>query len=779
MMTERRVPAHILVLAAVIVFSLVSTATAGREWFPEKGSSAIHQRCLDVENPAVAMVIALQPGYEDLALLAYLRTQLGARTSVVYLTNGEGTPGDTLARFPLLVTGERKLEAERVARQLDADSWFVNLPDVPAAGSGPALRTIWDSAAARRKLVVTIRTFKPDIVVVGADRRLPDAATLRDTVALQLVNEAVAEAATLADTSRSKNLYPWKVNRVFVQTRSHSVPRAFLGKHPSLKASPIEIARSVAPLYRTMRLRVPEWIDAGGEYRNASLGEGIHGAVSPELLMNGLSAMSKRLVDINAAIRAAVKRDKRGMKSATLGPLSHAIDVAEYALATRPKDLPPLEQRLLVALKNGLEDLRCAVLGVSVSAVQSESLLTESQIWFLTLSVVQPRTARGTTEVIFPLATNKEWVVNETLEYQFSLDSSTQFTVLTPENMPFAIPAAEYGLRQNALSVKFPFVVVHRDPKRERNFMYRSSISLGFGPRRSFVVKTPVISDDTLSPVIYELRNFSRNTFKGKITLSDTLGHSSERPVDVVRKDQVILDTLYVPCSANNDDRYRLFTLELSGRGGKRSVTARQVVSAIDSTKRVGMLSSLDASPVGEALRALHQPHEVLSAKHFTSGLARVSTIIIDRDMLSDPSCTAQMKLTIADWVWHGGHAIVFPQLGVGSTWLTSICGTGFEPIEPLPPASEVAIDTVGLMSPLNGYAASDWQGWVESRAFVAIRRSSAGGYRPAIASGSIELMATVTVGQGRITLVAADLISQLVNFHPGAFRILATMLGS
>jgi hypothetical protein len=779
MKTDLHVLARFLLLSSVVALILADPGNARAQWFQQNGPTAIHQRCLDVEKPAVALVVALQPGYEDLPLLAYLRTQTGAKTGVVYLTNGEGTPGDTLARFPVWMTGERKREAERVARLLDADAWFANLPDVPAATSAGNLQGLWDSSYAIRKLTVAIRTFKPDIVVVCADRRLPDTVTRRDSVAMRLLNRAVAQAATAADTSHGRNLLPWKVHRVFMQTKAAGLPAVFRTKSPALNASPISMARSAASLYRTLRLQIEGWNEMGRGYRQVN-SSGVPAAIaSPEILLKGLPAVSQRLLGVQAAAQAAIKKDKLGTRSATLPAVSRAIDIAEYVLATRPKDTPSLDQRLLVAWKNGLEDLRCSVMGVKVMAVQSDSLLTESQIWFLTMDLLRPSAVKGTTEVIFPLATHNEWVINETLQYHFPLDSATQFTVLSPEAVTYTVPASEYGLTQNTMSFNFPFVVVHKDSKRERNFMYRSSIRLSMGPRRSFALRTPVVSDDTLAPVIYEQQNISRNTFKGKVSLSDTSRHYNERAFEFVRKDQVIADTLYLPGRLADDETHRLFTLELSGRGGKRSITARRIVASVDSAKHVGVLTTLDGSPLIDAIRVLHQPHKVLSLGDLETGLKPLDALLVDRDLLCDPACSAQQKAALADWVRGGGHAIVFPQGRSGSTWLTSLCGAWFTPIEPIPADAAVEIDSIGLLSRPNPYAAGEWQGWVESRAFACIQHSGRQPFRQVVGRGSLSLVGTVQVGKGRVTLVAADLISQIVNYHPGAYRILANMIGS
>ncbi len=138
------------------------------------------------------MIVALQPGYEDLPLMAYLRTHHGARTIVAFLTNGEGTPGDTLARFPAWMTGERKLEADRVASLLDGEAWFANIPDAPGPGTAGALKVLWDTVGATRRLTQAIRKYQPDVIVLCTDRRVATGASIRETLALHTLEDAVA-----------------------------------------------------------------------------------------------------------------------------------------------------------------------------------------------------------------------------------------------------------------------------------------------------------------------------------------------------------------------------------------------------------------------------------------------------------------------------------------------------------------------------------------------------------------------------------------------------------
>jgi hypothetical protein len=778
MNTRHRASGQILLLLLAALLLCSAGGMGGGRSSADSGRMAIHQRCLDIERPAVAMIVALQPGYEDLPLLAYLRTHLGANTIVTFLTNGEGTPGDTLGRFPGWMTGERKLEAERVASLLDADVWFANIPDAPGAGTANVMTALWDSVGATKRLTQAIRKHEPDVIVLCADRRVAGNSSIRESLALRTVEDAATRAETTVDTSRRMGFLPWKVSRVVVQTTGNGLPRAFKTQHPLLNVSSIAVAQSVGQSYRTLRLQIGDWVADGREYHLVSGHSQMGPPVAPDELLRGLPAISPKVKGIEKAIRTAVRIGPKGVRTAALAPVSRAIDATEHVLTTLTTTLTRPEQRLMVTWKNGLEALRCAVLGVSAHAVPSESLLTASQIFYLRVDPPRPRMAQGQTEIVFPLAIDGEWMINGVVGYHFPLDSASTFTVLTPEEIPFTVPASEYGLTQPAMSTTFPYVVVHKDPEREYNFMYNGMIRLRMGPRRSFALRTPRIIDDRSSPVIAELQNFSRDSFKGTISLSDTSGGSTQLPVAFDQKDQILRDTLYLPGDPPEGEGRRLFTLELSGRGGRRVIAAQRVNAVIDTAASVRLYSTIDSSPLADALRVLRQPHGVAAGNEVAFSLNLSNTVVLDRDLLSDTACTERTRQALTQWIRGGGHAIVFPQHGRGAGWLTALCGATFETIDPLATEAEVKTDSSSVFATPNRITPGDWEGWVESRAFVRIHQnaSQAGAVRRAW-SGPHSLLATVPVGNGSVTLVAADLLSQFTNCHPGAYRLLANLI--
>ncbi|MGA9119657.1 MAG: PIG-L family deacetylase [Bacteroidota bacterium] len=761
-----------------LLFAGVSITYCGENWFPQGGKAAIHQQCLDLEHPAVVMVVALQPGYEDLPLLAFLRTHLGVKTVALFLTNGEGTPGDSLSRYPLWVTGVRKEEADRVASLLGSEAWFANVPDVPGIESAQTLQSLWDTVGIQQILLRAIRTYRPDAIVFSYDRRAGKHPSIREGVALDAIRRAIKVSATAADTSVSEGLFPWSVSRLFAEKPSEHLPRAFLEMSPVLKMSPDAMARSAARYYHTLRLQIGEWLAAGREYDRIEPDGKAGKPVPPELLVSGLPLVSPKLKSTALALKNAIKTNRQGIRSATLSSVAAAIDNTEHVLATYQKSLTTPEERLMVTWKNGLEALRCSLLGVSATVVQSESLLTGSQLWYLDVKSLKPGNAKGSTDIIFPRAMNGEWTVNETMTYHFPLKTPARFEILTPAELPYVIPVDMYGLRQPQMKTTFPYLIVHKDPDRERNFILRGVLSFSIGPRRTFALRTPLIYDDRSSPVIFEMQNFSRDAFKGMVTLSDSTRHFVQWPVAFTRKDEVHTDTLYLVDDPPAGRRSRLLTLELSGRGGRRSITAKRFEALIDSTVSVGVLSTIDSSPLVDALRVLRQPSTLVREGSVRDALRNRKTILLDRDVLSDSRYSDADIRSIEEWVRNGGHALIFPQHGRGLAAVQELTGATFERIDPLPPGAAIETDSSAVFRIPNDITGKDWEGWVESRAFEEITRSNAAEKtRAELHSGMHLLMSEIPSGKGSVTLVAADILSQLVNYHPGAYRLLANII--
>ena len=69
-------------------------------YFPEVGDDALYRRAIELRSNLNVLSIALEPGHEDLAGLAYFRIGKGANIVSAYLTNGEAGESDVRADYP-------------------------------------------------------------------------------------------------------------------------------------------------------------------------------------------------------------------------------------------------------------------------------------------------------------------------------------------------------------------------------------------------------------------------------------------------------------------------------------------------------------------------------------------------------------------------------------------------------------------------------------------------------------------------------------------------------
>jgi LmbE family N-acetylglucosaminyl deacetylase len=780
-MTHLFRPAYswILIALALATAATPARASSGTQLFPRDGRAAVHQRTLDIANPQVVMVVALQPGYEDLKLLAYLRAFEGARTSVVFLTNGEATPGDTLGQYPVWMTGERKGEAHRVARFLDAGAWFMNLPDMPAPDRGADLAALWDTTGAQKRLVDVIRLSQPDVIVVAPDRRgTGHAMTARDSVAITMLTRAMGTAASTRDTSISKGLLPWRTARLIAERPAKTLPKAYAAVHPITRLTPSAMAEQAAALYRTLRVQIEEWNDGALVAVPVAAGRIGPESISPAQIAAGLPDPGSHLRAVANDLRGAIRTDRRGIRTAGLKQVAALISATEQLIVYQVKDLDRRERRIAIGWKEGLEDLRCTVRGLKIQVTPSESLLTTNQVMFLDVTPDPASKGRGQTMILFPLAANGVWTVNEKTGYFFNLDTATRFNILTPSEVPYSLPYSEDGLTQSRLDVAFPYVVVHKESRREMNYMYHRDVRVQFGPRRTVALRTPLVYDNPSSPVIVELQNISRDKFAGDLALSDTTGDPSHTEVYFSVKDETVLDTLLVPGPTPDSTAGRVLLLELSGRGAKRPVTTRAFRVAVDSAVRVGLLSTVSGSPVEEALRVCAQPWMRVTSGEAIGRHDPRSVLVVDRGFLSDTLSTGALRTRLDAWVRGGGHAIVFPQSGAGAAWLRSAFGATFMGLEPVQPGAPVTSPWPGALSTPNILTDATWNEWVEMRAGCAVAPARTDARTSmAIRNGTLPLITTVPVGSGMVTLVAADLLSQFMNYHPGAHAIMANLI--
>jgi hypothetical protein len=774
-------------MSLVIVLGIVLGAQTGGagtmrtpRYFPETGRGAVHQHALDLSGSTVVLAFALQPGYEDIPLLAYLRTAKGTRVAVAYVTNGESTPTDEGGRNPASTAGERKEEAFAVMRALDANARFLNLPDPGVISSRGELEEIWGADTALARIGRVLHYFRPDVVLLEGDQRGDTARSMRQRLLVDLVLKAIgtpSKPGGKPDDAMSGNLSPSP--RVFVESERgerNTREAEYDRPHPVWKISYRLIASEAANEYRGLRLQLPFWMGRG-DRRYTSVKSGTTERL--QSMVAGLPLIAPPLHSLAVAIRSVASRTVRGVYTPLLPEVVRAIDSLDLHLAWERRSVAGHDLRLLAAWKDGLESLRCSLLDLGLVYAPSESLVTEKQLFYLKFDGLPPRASGRGSRIYFPAAIDHSWGVNESVEYQFPFQPPQQFEVLTPRSMEYDSPAGQFGIRQSTLRTRFSFLIVHHDSAGRGSYLYRGEVLLRTGPKRMFEILTPVVRGIDGQPIICRLTNVSRDPFKGEISIDDTLLNSIQKSVSLKGKDAVVIDTVLLSLRSPLPQGDYPLSVMLPG-GVNQSVILRSFEASIDSQARVALLTDINDSPIAHALDRLGVSWRRIDPSLESSSLSGTNVMILDRDALAGLRRAKGQAQTITSWVRGGGHLLVLPQHDVADGGSGFIPGFSFRRSPLLPPGAPLKIDTANLLlrSP-NILSECDWDGWVVARSLCSVQVSPdlAASVLVSSADGNVPLLVTVAEGKGRITLVALDCISQLINVHPGVHRIFANLL--
>ena len=779
------IPSRLSVLFLFYFFLGLPRLGSGQEspYFPERGPAAIFQRSLDLQNLGLVLSIALEPGFEDLATLAYLRMARGARVISLYMTNGEATPSDLNGETPFRLAARRKEEAYRSMTYIGGETYFLNFADMGIVNDTSKLEHFWNPDTVIARLTEVIRTYRPDVVLINRDLRGEPGVTLRQSTLQDFLLNAIRAVQDSMQTGTTKvgsDMLSWKVQRIFVDKGTQKQPFQMNIdlRHPSGKKSYREIAEEAVENYESLRAQIPAWRKQ--EDRSYTLlfpGR----SEAPSSFDSGLELVSPRLQGIASAVAQVAKVARRAGSAHALGVLSMAVDSVVQALGWGTFKLTNPERRTLITWRAHLEDLRCSLLDVDIEFEVSDSLVTRRQLFFLKFTKFKAKVGRGKTEILFPGALTADWVVDESLEHRFPFEVPREFRILTPETLEFNAPLAVFGLDRATVRTNLSFIILHQDSLPERNFQYRKAIPLRVGPRFSSEILTPVVYVTPGERLVYRFQNLTRDGVYGETFVEDSLVSSDHKRFHLRTKDSSVLDTLTLKWRDSVPTGDHLVDVKISGVTVGRFV-ARKFDVAVDTTKKVGLITGLGESPLAEAMRRLHIPYVELDSMSLASAdFSSLATIIIDRDAAALRQDLSAELPRVKTWARAGGHVILLPQYSLISEDLMFQEGCGFRLWPALDPESEISADTCHpLLTLPNMIRMGDWEGWIFARAFGWVQIESEQEVEIPVRSrdSGAPLVVTRREGKGLITYIALHLSPQLMNIHPGAYRLLANLVG-
>jgi hypothetical protein len=770
----------LFVLAAFAARCALAQGVEGSRFFPDTGKEAIHQRTLDLGHDGVVLAISLQPGYEDFPLLAYLRTGIGVRVCMVYMTNGESTLNDRAGCTAEVTAGERKEEAHAAMRMLDVNERFLNLPDPGVVGSLGSLESIWGRDTVRARLREVVLYYRPDVVIIGGDLQGDSVRSLRQRAAIHFVRDAIG--TFVPKRKKGQQSTPGSpLGNIVLYVESQRSPdrsreKRYDNLHPLWEMSYRAIGAEAAEVYQTMLSQIGFCQRQGDRYYlPLSVG------ANPDLfkVTERLPAVGSKLRSLATMLRRLSSSAKR-LHSPRLADVLLAIDSVDHRLARGRRAFSMKESRVLAGWKDDLENLRCALLRVMVSYAASDSLIAVNQLFYLKFNGLSSRSSHQGTKIFFPLALDHTWGVNESASYQFPFNPTDRFEILTPQRLKYVYPPSQFGITQSFLRTRFPFILIHSDPLPHLSYLYRGDVMLRPAPKRTFEVLTPVIRAVAGQPVICRFTNVSRDAFEGELTLEDSLLHSVHKKLSLKGKDTVLLDTLLL--ALRKDLPPGDYPASLSLRGAvTANLTLRSFQANVDSGAHVLLMTSSDDSPVGHALGRLGIPWNRIDLSGQTAvTISGANVVIIDRNALGDLYGNEASVQGVMSWVRSGGRLLILPQSEVaeGGEWF--IHEIRFIRSPSFAPETALNCDTISSIGRYpNILSEDDWKDWVFARSFCSIKTSPERKSRVLVSDRSqgIPLVVSFQEGDGQITLVALNLSSQLIDINPGAHRVLANLL--
>ena len=765
------------------------------QYFPETGRAAIYQQSLEARSRLHVLSIALKPGYEDLATIAYFRLGRGARVVSAYVTNGEAGESDVRGEYPHQLAAVRRGEAAQAAAVLGAEDYFLTMPDIAAAADTAAVRAKWQADSLQARLMNLISVYRPDVILVSRDWGLGGGSPCLQVLREELL-KAVRRIRPSSSPRGSVSLGPyarWSVDRILIDAGGSTGAKAQIDQvHPHWKKSYRNVGEEAARAYASLAVQRPQWYARAG-FPDSSLPQIAYEQIYPrgsrlKSVDQGLPGrIPDRLAGIDREIMSLTGATLRGQTSiqasggkreGVLLKLAAVVDSLDWLLS-RPSGLTVQERKITVYWKLALEDLRVALLGVSVRYTLAPTILTERQLTLLKIDTVTGIRGGGTSYLYFP-AIDQGWIINESLQRKLPLELHNEYRILSPAHLDYDLPYAINGLSRTSVGRLFVFFVTYEANNREESFMYRVAVPLSFSPRFTVEVLTPIVRVTPNELLRVRLTNHSRDGVRDWVHVDDSLAVAPKRQFRLNVKDEPELDTLVLNWRRTLSEGTYIVPVMISTQEVSR-FAARQFEAKVDTTKKIGLITGIESSPTADALRRLGVKYTLIKVDtNAPTDLTRFQVILIDRRAFTLDSRLPARKDGFKRFIEAGGHLIVLAQdAEVWNAW-NLVDGLNLGPAAAYDEGTSVETDsTHKLVSFPNVLVPDDWLEWLFRRAFNVI----AG---PALEHASVPvrtaadhkpLIGIWKRGAGTLTYVDLALHPQFLNIHPGAYRLLANLL--
>jgi GlcNAc-PI de-N-acetylase len=638
-----------------LLFAIVSAAYPQQSpYFSRNGVNSSAQILREIKNPAVYMVVAIAPGFEDRASIANFRIGNGANVAVAYVTNGEDIPSDLSGEMFYQLASRRKEEAYRALAYLGVQSYFLNIPVSEfSTGTNCFLPTAALNKILTARLDSVISQIKPDVIVLDRDPLSEGKESARFVYLKRLFVNNLRD---------KKKASLWNAKRFFVQfAESGTAAVVPVEQKDSVwSESYLEMARKAEGFYASLRYQIPLWKEHGRPRYLQAFPEKLKPPLplSKDLPQIGgkLKTLLPAIYSINA-IDTFVSRERR------LALLRHAIAQVDSFIQIEARSMNPTDLRVLATWKLQLENLRCEILDIAIQYNVSDTIVTPIQVFFLKFGKLDSVLKNGKTQVVFPGVIQKQWIVNETQDNFYPLKDSAQFRVLSPRTISLNSTETPQGF--GAMQVRTPlvFIVSHRDSDAARNFMFKEEIPLIIAPYRSAEVLSPQVMMYRDTNIRVRFRSNVRDKTKGIVYINDPVVSSPERKLDLPGKNYVETDTLPLLWRDTVLSAPHQVTISAGKGNSVGSFTVQPADVKVKIKNRAALCSAIENSPVQIALCRLGVATTSLNTTNSSvTEMADISVIIVDQFSF-DKFLGLGMQLdSLEQWLKRGGRLIILPQ---------------------------------------------------------------------------------------------------------------------
>jgi len=753
--------------------------TSSPDYFPEIGGHALYQRSLDLRSNLKVLSIALRPGCEDFAALAYFRLGRGAVVMSLYVTNGEGGESDVQGEYPTHLAAVRRAEAARAMTYLDGDARFLNFPDIVAARDSTPIRQLWPGDSLQFKLSEVISQFQPDLVLLARDWSAETPSLIWEILRADLLTavKSVAGGAAVHLANGANASPAWTVSRVVIDIgRSERLAIPTSVQHPRWKKSYGQIGEEAAQMYASLVVQRKLW------RHGKTTPDDSPPAPTPPLknIDDGVPIpVSQRLRGIEIQIEALTEKTLNGKTGEVLPRVAALIDSVDLTFAFRQTTLTARERKSLLQWKNALENLRCTLLGVEVDYAVTETMLSNHQLTSIFVNQVKGLTADGKTDIFFA-GLDENWAVNEDAKHRLPLELKQEYRLLTPEKLAYSFPPGREAFQTTPFAKPVFLFILHQAKSSERSFVHRRIINFDFAPKFVAEVLTPIVRMTPGERLVIRLTNISRDGVADTVEVSDLLAYAFPHPFRLSQKGASKLDTLSLAWLGNPAEGTYLFPVRIDTFRIAR-FAARKFSAEVDPSKRVGLITGIINSPTAEALRRLRLNFFTLEPnKTSIQQIEALDVLIIDRRALSLKPEIASLRPEFDRFVERGGHLIVLGQ--DAAVWNDQPLWNGISltSINTLDNNTPLQLDAGhALLNRPNYLTPEDWEDWLFLRGYNTVAGevlASTAIPARALPEGN-PLIVSAGAGKGKRTYVDLALPPQLMNIHAGAFRLLANLI--